>query len=67
MVPNADVCEALNAFGLGHGCRGNGTGAIIINAEFMGDDCNVNGMPTSDWNLVFSPNGGVMLSCHTRD
>jgi hypothetical protein len=59
-----DACAALEGFGLGHACRGNNKGGIILNAEFRGEPCLFGERSTLDWNSVRAPSGEVMLSCH---
>jgi hypothetical protein len=66
-VETKDACVALAAFGLGHACRGNNNGAVILNAEFMGGSCNWGSRSTLDWTSVRTPSGKTMLSCHFSD
>jgi hypothetical protein len=66
-VGTRTACSALKTFGLTGACRGNGNGAIILNAETQGDSCVWNGLETLDWKTVFTPGGRNMTSCHFKD
>ena len=66
-VPPSEACEALTHFGLGHACRGaNGSGAIIIDPDFRGEPCNIDGVVTYDWRSIFTESGQVMVSCQAQ-
>ena len=62
-----EACDALAAWGLDHACKGESRGAILIDADFNGEPCNVDGVITYNWKSVYTRNGKLMLSCHADE
>jgi hypothetical protein len=62
-----EACDALAAWGLDHACKGESRGAIILDADFNGGSCNVDGVTTDNWRSVYTRDGRVMLSCHADE
>jgi hypothetical protein len=62
-----ETCESFIAFGLPDACRGEGMNSVVvIDSDFQGLPCLIDGVETYDWKTVYSAGKGVSMICHGR-
>ena len=60
-----ETCDSFIAFGLPNACRGKGKNSVVvIDSDFQGLPCLINGVETYDWKTVYSAGNGVSMICH---
>jgi hypothetical protein len=64
------ACDALRTYGVGDAadaCRGKGKGAIIVNSLIDDQQCDIGGLFTDNWHVVYNNGGVSTLHCSGKE